>query len=306
MSKIIKKTFQILVILTIFIFLIRNLILNWIKIPFKDLHFNPFMLFLSYIFLTIHFIIYVFSWKALLKKLNVIVGFANSFWMIATSQIAKYLPGGIWYAVGRIYLAKKEKLAGENTTISVILETCLIMIAGIVIFFLLLLTKSVNIKINVIYIIIVLLISLVLLHPYLLTVIINIFLKLIKKPTVKFNISYWSLIKLSSFFLSFWIAQILGFYFLICSIYPLPLTMIFAVAVAYILSWTIGFIAIFAPGGLGIREGTMTLYLSTIMPLPVAIAISLISRIWITVFEVIVFFMGLIIQKNTKKRANTE
>jgi hypothetical protein len=42
------------------------------------------------------------------------------------------------------------------------------------------------------------------------------------------------------------------------------------------------------------------------MPLPVAIAISLISRIWITVFEVIVFFMGLIIQKNTKKRANTE
>jgi hypothetical protein len=58
-----------------------------------------------------------------------------------------------------------------------------------------------------------------------------------------------------------------------------------------------GFIVIFAPGGLGIREGMMTLLLSPLVPTPLAIAISFMQRVWMTIFEVIIFFVGLVIKK---------
>ena len=73
---------------------------------------------------------------------------------------------------------------------------------------------------------------------------------------------------------------------------------------AYTLAWITGSVAIFAPGGLGVREGVMTLLLSPILPVPLAIALSFITRVWITVFEAVVFFVGLIIQHQTSPKAN--
>lgn len=105
----------------------------------------------------------------------------------------------------------------------------------------------------------------------------------------------------SLYFIGVWIAQIIGFFFLIRAIYPLEITHIFSVSAAYTLAWIVGFIVLFAPAGLGVREGVLTLILSAIMPTPLAIAISFISRVWITVFEVIVFFIGLLIRRKERE-----
>ena len=51
---------------------------------------------------------------------------------------------------------------------------------------------------------------------------------------------------------------------------------------------TIGFLALFAPGGLGVREAATSSILSTIMPLSEAIALAIIFRLWIMAWE----FMG--------------
>ena len=129
----------------------------------------------------------------------------------------------------------------------------------------------------------------------------NIGLRLVKKPAIELKISYLHLLKLSVFFFGLWIAQIIGYYFLIDSIMPIPFYRIFSLAAAYTLSWMAGFIVVIAPGGLGVREGMMSILLSPILPAPLAIAISFIARVWITVFEIITFFIGLIVKgRNTK------
>jgi uncharacterized membrane protein YbhN (UPF0104 family) len=63
-----------------------------------------------------------------------------------------------------------------------------------------------------------------------------------------------------------------------------------------------GFVVIFAPGGLGVREGMMTLLLSSIIPTPLAIAISFVARVWMTLFEIVVFFIGLLVRKAGRKQ----
>jgi uncharacterized membrane protein YbhN (UPF0104 family) len=239
-------------------------------------------------------------------KLNITVGFLKSFWMIGTSQMAKYLPGGLWFAVGRIYLAKKEKIAGNHAAISVMLETCLIMISGIIIILILFIIKGFDYTFNIIFIMALLLLLLLLLHPKVLSLLVNTLLRLLKKNVVKLNIKYWQIIKLSIYFFGFWIAQIIGFYFLINAIYPMPISKIFTLSAAYTLSWMTGFVVIFAPGGLGVREGMMTLLLSPILPAPLAIAISFIARIWITLFEIVIFFVGLLVKRLSNLKDNSQ
>ncbi|MCK4453257.1 flippase-like domain-containing protein [candidate division WOR-3 bacterium] len=306
MTKVIKKVLPLSIILAIFYFLIQSLINNISKIPSENIHFDFLKLLVSYLFLIFHFVIYIFSWKAIMGKLNVTVDFFKSFWMIATSQIAKYLPGGVWFAVGRIYLAKKEKMVGYHTAVSVILETCLIMISGIIIILILFIVKRFDYTFNIIFIIALLLLLLLLLHPKVLSLLVNIFLKTLKKGKIRIDITYWQIIKLSIYFFGFWIAQIIGFYFLINAIYPIAISKIFSLAAVYTLSWMTGFVVIFAPGGLGVREGMMTLLLLPILPAPLAIAISFIARIWITLFEIVIFFVGLLVKRLSNLKDNSQ
>jgi glycosyltransferase 2 family protein len=55
------------------------------------------------------------------------------------------------------------------------------------------------------------------------------------------------------------------------------------VAAAYLA----GYIAIFAPGGIVVREGAMTVLLSEVMPAPAALVIAVASRLWFTAAELL-------------------
>lgn len=301
--KIIKKILSILVILVIFIFLVKNLILNWSKIPFDDLHFNALFLLISFLALIVHFMSYSKSWQEIMRALGSSISFTQSFWMIATTQIAKYVPGRVWYMVGRVYIGKKEKMSGESLAVSMILETCLLLISSSIIFLFSTIVVGKYSFINLSICIILLIVAIVILNPQILSRVINFFLKIFKKPRIKLTVSYLQILKLSIYFFGLWFAQIIGFYFLINAVYPISISKIFTLSAAYTLSWISGFIILFAPGGLGVREGMMTLLLSPILPTPLAIAISFIARVWITIFEIVIFFVGLLI-KNRHKRSN--
>jgi uncharacterized membrane protein YbhN (UPF0104 family) len=55
---------------------------------------------------------------------------------------------------------------------------------------------------------------------------------------------------------------------------------------ALAISSTLGLIAIFAPSGLGVREGALVYLLSFMMATPVAVIISILTRIWMTLIEI--------------------
>jgi len=49
-----------------------------------------------------------------------------------------------------------------------------------------------------------------------------------------------------------------------------------------------GWAAVFVPGGLGVREGVYALLLAEVLPGPVAAAIAILSRLWLTAVELLV------------------
>jgi uncharacterized membrane protein YbhN (UPF0104 family) len=77
-----------------------------------------------------------------------------------------------------------------------------------------------------------------------------------------------------------------GFYLFVDSVYPLALRYSLFVAGAVAFSSTLGLIALFAPSGLGVREGALVYLLGFIMPTPVAVILSILTRIWMTLIEI--------------------
>ncbi len=295
--KTIQRLVSTAIIAIIFYFLITNLVSNWQKIPFAELRFEPIHLVISFCFLFVYFLMLTLGWKNILKELGGIIQFSKAFWIISTSQIAKYVPGGIWYTLGRVYLCREEKVRSEIVFLSVILETCILMLTNLVIFLISLIFIKDAAVLHPVLSLIFIAVLLVALYPPLFNWLVNLALRMLKRPSIRLEIEYLHMLKLSIYFFGVWLAQIVGFYFLINSIFTVGFAHLFHLASAYTLAWITGFIVLFAPGGLGVREGMMTLLLSSILPTPLAIAMSFVARVWITLFEVLIFFIGLLIKK---------
>ena len=256
---------------------------------------------ISFICLFINFVIFVQGWRSITRKLGGIVSFRNAFWIMTSSQIAKYVPGGIWFVLGRVYLGKAEKIREEITALSVIIETGLTFMVGVLLFALSAIFVQEKISAQFLLAIPVFCLFLIMLYPPVINRFMNFILKILRRPAINLDVAYVQILQLSFFFIGLWVAQIIGFFFLVNAVYTIPFSKVFNLAAAYVVSWMIGFIVPFAPGGLGVREGMMTLLLQPLLPTPLAIAISFIARVWITLFEIVVFFVGLSIKKKTNK-----
>jgi len=60
-------------------------------------------------------------------------------------------------------------------------------------------------------------------------------------------------------------------------------------------------IAIFAPSGLGVREGALVYLLSLMMATPIAVIISVLTRIWMTLIEIGLIGMVYLFQQLQKQ-----
>ncbi|MBN2619942.1 flippase-like domain-containing protein [candidate division WOR-3 bacterium] len=295
--KYLKRILSFIVIVLIFFFLIRTLVLNWENIPFNELHFNGWYIALSLLMLVLHFLSYSKSWQEIMIALGHDIKFTQSLWIIATTQIAKYLPGRIWYMIGRVYIGKKENFDSNLLAVSMILEICLLIITSGILFLIATLFSGMLQATYIILGILLIIVAATVIHPRILSRLVSLIVRLLHRKPVTISMSYVQMVRVSIFFFGLWLAQIIGFYFLILAIYPADFSMLPTLMAAYTLSWITGFVVLFAPSGLGVREGVMTLLLSSILTTPLAIAMSFLSRIWFTFFEIVVFFVGLLVRR---------
>lgn len=71
-----------------------------------------------------------------------------------------------------------------------------------------------------------------------------------------------------------------AFFLFINSIYPVDFSQLTMVTGIYAVAWSIGFLSFLTPSGLGVREGILSLLLTTVLPPAVAMLVALLSRLW--------------------------
>lgn len=77
------------------------------------------------------------------------------------------------------------------------------------------------------------------------------------------------------------------FFFFIKSIYPIRIVQLPIISSIYPFAWSIGFLSLITPSGLGVREGVLSMFLTTCLPPVTATLVALLARLWMVITEVV-------------------
>jgi len=89
------------------------------------------------------------------------------------------------------------------------------------------------------------------------------------------------------FSLAMWLTNGIAFYLFVDSITPTPLTQLPAFVAMNAGAYWIGYASFITPSGLGFREGALAWMLTFFFPAPLAVALSLVTRLWSTAGEIL-------------------
>lgn len=292
-KKIINRAVSFCIVALIFYFLGKNLFFNWEQIREYQFSLNYFYLAFSFIFFGIGFLSRGLIWKKIVDFLepgNNLTYF-EAIKIDVYSQFGKYLPGKVFSVVGMIYLARNKNISKKNLYLSVILDNIFIIIAGFIFsLFLISFFFTYNtVFLNFYLVGIVTIISgLIAIHPRIFHCLVRLIpVKKIKKESIDldFYLSWFNKVKIIFYYFLNYFSLGFGFFCLINSITYLSWLNLLSIVGVYILAIILGLVAFFAPGGLGVREGVLVLFLQFYFPLNIAILISLWARIWTIVTE---------------------
>jgi len=292
--------------LIIFIFVIsclfflgQRLLTNWqeIKIAISDIRTS--YLWIALIVMAASFLLRPVGFYIFLRVSSSKVSYFQNFRAMFISQLAKYLPGGIWVYPSRVILFTQSGVDAGTSSLGLIFESITLVLSSIIAGSFLLLQRSKPIPwlsgIQMIILISSCSIGVAfILFPQLFE---RLFPKLFHKLPylIEFNKlgvkkRLVALVSSVIIFVILWSLSGVSFYFLIKGLDPTVEIDVLTSIGVFSISWLGGFISIFNPGGIGIRETIIVLLLGIYAAEPLPLLVSIISRILWSLLELVFFF----------------
>jgi len=208
------------------------------------------------------------------------------------SQLGRYIPGKVWVVVGRVELLKRKGVDREWGVFISFLEMFLMLVgAGMIVISGMLFIDFKEFESYKGLLITLLLVS------FLILLKLKFVYQLVKKLLKRFSLDQkinlpdypfqkFELQKFVLFNLILWIMIGGGFHLLITSLVPNNPGLFYSIIV-FAASWTIGFLSLISPSGIGVRESVMIALLSPFLSPTEASIVAISSRIWFTGIELL-------------------
>ncbi len=222
-----------------------------------------------------------YGWWAIMQQLGCKLLWWRSVRILYYSAMAGYLPGGMWHAVGRVYLAEKEGAPRSVTTVSVVIESALNTLAASIVAPLSLIAWR-DFPVWTAAIAFAILLGFVL-QPQVPFRFLNWALVRVGRQPLDIKLSPRDMLRLLWPYVVNWLLFGIMSFALVAALYPkLPLEYAPVLAGVFTAAWLIGYLAIFVPQGLVVREAIMISFMTGFagLPIPVATAAAVLSRLW--------------------------
>jgi uncharacterized membrane protein YbhN (UPF0104 family) len=257
---------------------------------------NYFFLSLSIVFLFAGYITKSKVWQVGLQVKGTNASLRDSIASTGLAELSKYIPGKLWIIIGRAgYIAGRYAIgSGKAAGISLIVQFLTIW-SGIFVALIGIIFIHVPLE------------WILLLGAGWLALTFILFLKpfhdLLQKGTQKILkkevslpfISFKESKPVLHWFFIDWLVRMIGFYLMLVSMSTQTLSP--ALAAGFPLSITLGIMVIFAPGGIGVREGILVVWLTTAgFHSAEATTLSIATRLWTLLGEIGIFATGMIIK----------
>jgi hypothetical protein len=229
----------------------------------------------------------VFNWRLVLSATtSTTISFPHGFGHILITTLGKYLPGKIWGLVARGAILRRNGVVAEKSATALYYEFILniytaLLVAAVASSMLYPSWYTMGLGLGAVLSIPVL--------PYFQGAILGIFRPYLHKINKNINPDHSQALKLSNYYLILltssltWITSgcILAGVLLTFFKADLSTNLFLTLVLANTIGILAGFFALFAPGGIGVREALSSSILASVMPLPDAIALVIIFRLWV-------------------------
>ncbi len=230
------------------------------------------------------------GWNLMVRCLSGSLSLRKGMKIYFLSNLGWYVPGKVWYAVGRAYLGQREGVSVGVISTSVLMEVILSLTSSALMATLALPLLSPLLGAKSLYLgIAVLVLGLAVLHPALMKLALALLERLlpgaerVTNPPLRYSVMMGLLVG----YLFAWSFVGTAFFTLLNAVHPLSLAWLPTVIAIYAVSWMAGFLAPFAPSGLGVREGVMILLLGQFLSVPAVTAAAILFRVWLTLAGVL-------------------
>lgn len=276
-----------LLIVVAFYYLFHHINMRWSDIWSFLIHANRWF-YLSLTLFTIFLVMQAWNWVQILNHPNRKIRQTRGILIYINSQFAKYIPGGIWNYVGRVYMTSQAGVGVPHQMLTIFYENVLLVLAAAIYAVYLLYLLHFLTLFGLIVSFFCLLLFFLFYTP------VTSWIEKKLRRFKRFNQLELSLPRKTFFlFLSYFLIShfIMGLaYWMLLKSFGLHDVSLFYAAGTFALAWLVGLLSPL-PGGIGVREGFLIYLLSFQVPLDMATQISIITRIWNILSELSFFFL---------------
>lgn len=291
-----------LLVIAVIYFAGRKLIDNWNEVITYRWSLDPLLLAASVVAHLVTLLLMAKVWCLLIAGFGYPVRMAHAFKISYIANLGRYIPGKIWPVFGMLYLARKIKINEEAAVASwglaqmfTIPASLMVGLLAVIIHPELLsadvstaLTGSVYAAAAVIFGLSILMV----LVPDKTMYLFNLMLRLFRRPQVTFRVSVKTALTVYAGYILCWILFGFSFWLFLNAVIEQPSIPVIAGIGAFVIAYQVGYLVIFAPGGLGVRELILTGVLAAWLG-PAAAGIAVAGRLWNMVSEIVAALIAL-------------
>jgi glycosyltransferase 2 family protein len=246
--------------------------------------------------LAAYYLLFTVGWQRLLAAWGVRIPYLVALQAEMTSILAKYVPGTVWIPAARI--AALQRFGVRNTPLvlgSMLMEAGLSALAGILVFFVSLTTVGFS-SAPVLPLLALAIISMVGLHPRVFTPGIRRVLRRFGSKSELPPLPYPTLLGLLAYYCFTWLVGGAALWFLLRALGGDPSV----VDIPYLggiaaVGAIVAFLSLITPSGLGVREASMYGLLLAVTTKGIALGVTVLNRLTITVIEALLLLAGALV-----------
>ena len=250
---------------------------------------------ISLVVLAAYYLLFVLGWQVILAGLGVRIGYPLALQAEMASMLAKYVPGTVWTPLARIVWLRRAGVRATAVVLgSIALEAGLSALSGVLVFAVGVLVVGGQGPEVVVPLAAFALVVGVLIHP-------RVFGPLARRIFRRFGgdampvLSYRLMLSLLAFYSATWLVGGVAVYFLVRSLGGDPgVSSIPFLGGTAAVGAIVAVLSIVAPSGLGVREGSMYGLLLAVTSPPIALGVTVLNRLAITIVEALLLALGLL------------
>lgn len=236
-------------------------------------------------------------WQRILISLGFPLPYRRVYRAWILSELARFLPGKIWYAVSRTYYAERDGVPPPVALTGMAVELAVVTLAALA-FFPLRAEAAAPLLRGPIFAAVIAVAVAVLIQPRPLLRLVSVLVRRI--PSVRGGsapalapesldaaFGWRTRLEMLALSAAMWVCLAGGFLLLACSMSRLSWSDALAVSSSFPVAWVVAMAAVISPAGLGVRESVLAALLAEALPGGVGVVVALASRLWVTLAELL-------------------